>query len=127
MEAELNDTASHNIANRSALIRDGFDELLSLDAQIAAAIEKHVDPLKKLRTKAFRTLKKDTDITRKVLDVHYRMLKLAKHAAVDAEDDGLTLDNMREVFSALHPGGQLDWLKALNHDGAEKAPDKKAA
>lgn len=120
----MNDTASHNIANRAAIIKDGFAELLNLDAQIAAAREKHLEPLTKLRTKAFRALKKDTDITRKVLDVHYRMFKLANHAAADAEDDGLTLDNMREVFNAMHPGGQLDWLRAL---GQDTAPTKKAA
>lgn len=113
-----------NIGARSVVIRSGFKELLRLDEDIAAATAKHIDPLKKLRTKAFRTLKKDTDITRKVLDVHYRLFKLANHAAVDAEDDGLTLDNMREVFNAMHPGGQLDWLKALDGDNAEV---KKAA
>ena len=120
-DQDNNDTAGHNVGARAEVIRKGYSNLLSIDAEIAAAKEKHLEPLTKERTKLWRTLKKDVDIPRKVLELDYKKLKLAK----EADDDSLTLDHLREVHNALHPGGQVDWIAALNADAP--AADKKAA
>lgn len=128
----MNDTTNsghgdpgHNIQARKAVIHKGFEELYRLDADIADAIEQHVKPLKDARTKKNRDLKADLDIPSKVIKLQYKQFAMARQAAEDPDDEA-TLDEMRELFEALHPGGQLDWIKAINQDNSALAAVKAA-
>ncbi len=135
-ESSLGATKGHNIQARGAAIREAFEDLYRLDSEIAAAEDKHVEPSKKARTKRWRTIKKDVDIPRKVLELDYKKFKMRKRAEDD--DDGDTLDHMREVSLALNPDGQYDWASGVEAEGedlgskpakakAKKAKAKKAA
>lgn len=101
----------HNVESRAQRIRDGFAEIYDQEREIAAEEERTMQPLKKARTKMWRNLKKDVDIPRKTLELEYKQYKLARQA-VDDELDG-TLDDMREVFEALHPGQSVDWVSVV--------------
>ncbi len=114
-ESSLGATKSHNTQDRGAAIREAFEDLYRLDAEIAAAEEKHVEPSKKARTKRWRTIKKDVDIPRKVLELDYKKFRMRKRAEED--DDGDTLDHMREVSLALNPDGQYDWAAGIEAEG----------
>lgn len=105
----------HNMADRSAAIRAAFDGVYKIESEIASLHEQHIAPLSKARTKKWRTLKKDLNIPRKLFIAEYNVYKLARLAQEGGEEEGgaEALDNLREVFSALHPGGQLDWVAAL--------------
>lgn len=106
----------HNVQVRGDIIRGGFNEIFGLEAEIARAIEEHVEPLKKKRTKKWRDMKKDLDIPRKVLELQYKQYKMARLAHEDDDEDNgdSTLDDMREVYLALHPGETLDWIAAID-------------
>lgn len=105
----------HNIETRQTLIRQTFAEIYKIEGEIDDLREQHITPLAKSKTKRWRELKKALDIPRNIMEAEYRVYKLARRAQENTEDDSgaLTLDNLREVFTALHPGGQLDWVAAL--------------
>lgn len=98
---------------RAAAIRDGFAAIYGVDGNIESVRAEHMTPLTELQTKKWRTLKKDLNIPRKVLELQYKQYKLAREAMAD-EDENNTIENMRETFLALHPGGQVDWIAALS-------------
>ena len=114
----MNDTTElqHNSAARAAHINSQFAELFAIDDDIETLRAKHITPLTQERTKVWRNLKKDTDITRKVLELHYKQYALARLAAEQEDGGDKILDDMKEVFQALHPGGQVDWVAIVRGD-----------
>ena len=102
-----------NSAARAASIRETFAGIYNTEAEIAEAREKHLKPLTDLRTKQWRNLKKDLNIPRKILEGQYRLFKAARQSQ-EAEEENDTIDQMREIHLALHPGGELDWVAALD-------------
>lgn len=124
MAETSNVTEMTNAGNRAEVIRNGFAQMIEIDDHIAAMEEKHVKPHKKERTELWRTMKADTNIARKIMESQYKQYKLLHEARCsDADGDfDKVLDDLREVFEALHPGGQLDWIAALQGDGAGQMP-----
>lgn len=111
-----------NAEARRQVIRDGFANVLDLEQQIAVLTEKHIKPLKDKKTKAWRTLKADTNIPRREMRPAFDQYKLVAEALADDGDDvdaDLVMDNCREIHAALGIGESVDWVKLLNggYDG----------
>jgi len=99
------DTASLNVANRAEVIRQVCVDLAALDAE-RQSISANIRELKQKRIKG--------DLGMKIADfaVAYRLYQL------EQDDRDTLFDTLRETFSALGVGEQLDWLKAADHDAA---------
>ena len=96
-----------------ATIRAAFETIFALENQIDEAREKHVLPLTTKRTTAWRVVKKDTNINRRVIELQYKQYRMARLAAED-EEENTTIEDMKAVFNAMHPGGELDWVTATS-------------
>jgi hypothetical protein len=105
-----------NVGARAGVIRNGFNEMYQIDAHIAEMQEKHVKPHQKERTALWRTMKADTNIARKDLELDYKRYKRLRDAAGAENDDDLDklVDDIREIHEALHPGQMVDWIRAIN-------------
>ena len=116
MTEENNVVELTNVKARRDCITNGFNEIYEIEYNIAKLTEKHIKEPKALKTKAWRNLKKDVDIPRKVLDLQYRQYKAVRAAREDGENDefNVLLDQMREVHLALHAGETIDWVLAIN-------------
>ncbi len=110
-------------------IRDTFEDVYKVNEQIAAAIEKSVAPLRKIRVKFYRTLKANTGINRKTIDAEYAFFVIAKQA-LELEDEDhrdKVLDDLGEIHAALHPNAkQLNWLDAIELTSSGAKPKRKA-
>jgi len=118
-------TAGHNVATINQTIIDGFKKRLSLENQIDAVKDKYVQPLQDERKELNRTIKADTDIDAKDLDLAFKVWKRQEQAKqFDDEDDrGRILDNMRTVFGALAAGEMLNFMDVMD-DGHVNANAK---
>ena len=104
-----------NGAARQAVIRNGFAAIHDIEDDIARLTETHIKPLKEARTKKWRELKADVNITRKELRPAYDQYKLMAEAMGDGDADfDLVLDNCREIHAALGIGESVDWVKLLS-------------
>ena len=101
-----------NSAARKQIIRSTFEQAFDLEMQIADLTAQHIQKFKDEKTKLWREAKADLDITRKILDAQYKNFKLAKQAQLfdDENDSAKAMDDMKEVFQALHPGQVVDWV-----------------
>ena len=112
-------TANLNIGARGDQICNGFKQIYDLEQNIISAREKHMKPLTDARTKKWRGLKKDLNITREVLEAQYRLYSVRQDALENEDGGDEALDNMRELHNALKKGGMLDWIDAV--EGAQEA------
>lgn len=111
-------TKGHNVGQITDAVNDAFEKIYATEQDIAATKEKYMDPLTKARTRAWRNLKADTGINRKVLEAHYKLLKMKWDAEKDEEDGPDTIDAMRLTFEAMQKGGQLDWIGVVEQQAA---------
>ena len=51
-----------------------------------------------------------------MLENEYRQYKLARETIENDEPDDSTLDDIRVVHAALHPGQEVDWVEVVNRD-----------
>ena len=106
-------TKGHNVKQITGSIRSAFNQLYLTEKAIAEADEKHLQPLKRDRTKRWRNLKAETNIDRQVLELDYKKYKLARQASEDKENGGEVLDAMAIAHEAMHPGEIVDWEKIV--------------
>ncbi len=109
--AEGTTNAEHNVANRNEQLTDALSEMYAIDVQVAAALEKHVAPLRAQKTDIKSRLNKDLNITATVFNARYLPYKLEAQARA-AQDDA-TLDNLRELFEVSPVGAQVDMMSEL--------------
>ena len=108
-----------NVEARRAAIKNGFDQLFQLEAEIKRMEEAHLDDLKKERTKLWRNLKANVNIPRKVLDLEYKRYRAVRKAHEDTENEAAysdLTDELAEIHAALHPGEQVDWIQAITRE-----------
>ena len=96
----------HNVAARTKIMSDALSEMYQLDQQVAAALTKHVAPIREQKRDIKKTLNKELNINSAVFEACYGPYKLAAKAREN--DDESTLDNLREFFAASPLGHQMD-------------------
>lgn len=106
-------TREHNVKARKDAISESMEQLYKLDAQIAAAIEKHVKPFRDDKAAIKERLRDDYQIPAKLLNARYASYKLERFA--EEAQDHTTLDVIREMFDALPVGGMVDLVEAAQH------------
>lgn len=99
-------THGHNARARRDAITDGFSEIFKLRQQIAAAIEKHVKPLRDHVNDIKQNLREDYELPGKALNVRYAAYELQRSAELDGDES--MQDAIRELWDALPIGGSLD-------------------
>ena len=97
-------------------IRQAFHRIYDLDCEIADLKAEHIDPVAEQRTATWRTLKGATDITRKDIDLAYKIFRRWKDAAaMEDEAEGRRIQsNIKRLFDACQRGETIDFLQALN-------------
>jgi membrane-associated HD superfamily phosphohydrolase len=114
VDKETGKTVLTNVQARSARIQSGFEEIYALRREKEELEEKHLKDVKDRLKKAKRDLKADTDIDSKDLDIAFKLYERNRIRELMEDDDSDRVhDNLKEIFSALIPGGQLDFLPAL--------------
>ena len=106
-----NVTAKHNVANRAKMMKDALAETFTLDGQIRAANDKHVQPHKDAKSDIKKNLRKDLNITAAVFNARYAAYRLEGRAI--AANDEATLDTLRELFEHAPVGTQMDLVEGI--------------
>lgn len=99
-------TMGHNVRARRDAITESFDEIYKLRMQAAAALEKHVKPLRDHVSDIKKRLREAYELPAKAINARYaafELLRLAENGGDDAMQDAI-----RELFEALPIGGTLN-------------------
>lgn len=99
-------TRGSNVRARKDAITEGFAEIFKLRQQIAAAIDKHVKPLRASVNEIKERLREDYELPAKALNVRYAAYEVEKLA--ESADDHEMQDAIRELWEALPIGGTLN-------------------
>lgn len=106
-----------------------FEDIYTLEGEIAAAVAEHVQPLRARRKKLRQGLRAKTGITQEVIDWHYNGFAIAKQKAAieDEEKREKALQDMAEMHAVLHPGQTVNWLDVIERIDAIEIEDEHAA
>lgn len=107
----------HNVAARKEQIGNAFNRLYAIDKEIDALIERHVQELRDEKSDIKKKLRKDLNLTSKVVHLRYASYK-AERLAVEQED-GVTMDAIKELYEVMPVGATVDFVDAMN--GADEA------
>ena len=99
----------HNVAHRKQIMSDALDQMYQLDAKVAAALTKHVAPIRAMKRDIKKNLNKELNINSAVFEACYAPYKLA--AKAHENEDESTLDNLKEFFASSPIGHQMDAFK----------------
>lgn len=120
-EAPQDATAEHNVSNRRTVLQQCCAEIRTLGAQ-ANALAEQKKGINKQIGDVFRRIKSELGIKRKSVEAIMGLVDLKD------EERNETLDELREVYEALRPGEQLDWISVAENaqpaaaNGAAGAP-----
>lgn len=92
-----------NVGNRKAILQKAASEIRALQSE-AEGHRAKIKGLNKSVGDVFRKIKSDLGIKRKSFEAIMELIDLPE------EDFGQTVDEYREVYEALKPGEQMDWL-----------------
>ena len=100
-------------------------ELLDLDAEMQAAMERHIKPIREKVTAAKRNLTTDTEIPFADVKPFFDLAKRERKTRefMDDDDGAKARDNMRLAYEALKPGEILSMDAAWGSDDADDVPD----
>lgn len=102
-------------AKLPAFIKDSFGNLYAIEGKLADLKAQYIEPVADQRTEAWRILKAKTDVTRKDLDLFYRLYKRERDAeAMEDEEAGTKiLEDIRKVYRAIAKGETVNFLDVL--------------
>lgn len=113
-DKEQGATRLANTKVRSGMILNEYARLVEIEDEMDDLIARHVTPLREERTKIYRGLKKDLNITREALGAQFKLYKLATRAVANREKDGgKALDDLRELQQTFMVDGEYDWVAVL--------------
>lgn len=114
IDAETGKPVLTNIKARSICIQDGFKKLYELRRQKESLEVEHLNDVKDEIKTLKRTLKADTDIDSKDLDLAFKVYERERLAREMEDDDTDRIqDNLLEVFRALKGGEMVNFLDIL--------------
>lgn len=99
-----------SVAARRDVIIKSFKEMYALRLKIAAAMEKHVAPLRADVNAIKAKLRNDYSMPAKLVSARFASYELER-LAEDGDDD-ITLDTIREMYELLPIGGTVDLVEA---------------
>ena len=113
-DKEQGATRLANTKVRSGMILNEYARLVEIEDEMDDLIARHVTPLREERTRIYRGLKKDLNITREALGAQFKLYKLAARAVANREEDGgKALDDLRELQQTFMVDGEYDWVAVL--------------
>jgi len=114
VDGETGKVVLPNTEARAVCIQDGFKKLYDLRRQKEALEAEHLDDVKDEIKTLKRTLKADTDIDSKDLDLAFKLYEREQLAKAMEDDDADRIqDNIKVIFGALKKGDMVDFITVL--------------
>ena len=97
-------------------IKASFETIYRYEKTIEALHAKHIEPVAAERTAVWRDLKAGADMTRKDLELGYRIFKRWQEAQdMEDEAEGARIQaNIKRLFAACKAGDTINFLQALD-------------
>jgi len=117
-------TRTHNAAYVADLLRNGFHNIDSIEREIAALIEEHIDPLRAAKADAWKKLRAGSEMKAEDIRPLYALYKRDRDV-LEIEDQvqrERSQDALRQVYETLQVGQTLSFLSILPEPEPPVAP-----